>query len=637
MNELDIVSKKLPLYEEREGQRRMFADCQAAYKENAIYLIEAGTGIGKSIAYLLAALSWEGEPTIIATHTIALQEQILKKDLPFLLEALGFKVDVVLFLGMQNYLCLRKLYDEEAPSDLMNWARKTQEGTKSEYLFSEEYAAERESCSHVKCPYYEECFYFKAKKRAQDAKLVIINHHLLFADLAIRKATDNYDQPCILPSFNRLIIDEAHHIEDVATEYFAERVSQAGLMRLLNRIVHKLNQLSKKVQIPIEKRDEQFNRFLEKIELSLMVEKREVERLVEETFGNLSQFVGAQDKLRLCPNSVKELIEKGKSWLYSLIAIDSPKAEGICADLKGLARMLDRQLDFLNHFMCEAIDPSEVRWVEKTACNLSLIEAKLDIAPLLKEVLFDKVSTAILCSATLDFKFVRNRLGIDSAEERIYTSPFDYRNQALLTTFLDLPDPNTSAFIQQATEIIHEVIKRSCGNAFVLFTSYQMLQQCKAAWNLSYPLLVQGEEERVELLAKFRKMEGAVLYGTDSFWEGVDVAGEALRCVILVRLPFKVPSDPLFQARSEKLAKEGGSPFFALALPQAALKFKQGFGRLIRHKRDRGCVVCLDSRLVRKGYGKIFLKSLPDVETFFGKKEEVLRKIKEFYTAGSTS
>ncbi|MFN0065942.1 MAG: ATP-dependent DNA helicase [Chlamydiales bacterium] len=663
------VSKHLPHFEEREGQVAMLEAVQAAYEKEQVLLVEAGTGIGKSMAYLISAMEWAAhhlEPTVVATHTIALQEQLVQKDIPFLLDALGLDLRVVLLKGMSNYLCLRKLYDakEEMPSAIMSWAETTKEGSKSELSqidFFEEIGAEAESCTGSKCPHYKECFFFKARKKAAEAQLVIANHHLLFSDLAIRRATENYNEPCILPPFTRLIIDEAHHVEDVATEHFADRVSRVGLLRLLARLISdrgkgKIALLAKKVaEIPEEKRDEKTEELLHLLELTLVAEKREVVYLIGELFDRLHEFLRGKDKLRLqethmldplwierVQSSAALLLNRGRGFAQLLLGVEGKlsvnQMEGIITDIKGVARRFEQNLSVLVNFICQPLEKTRVRWIEESSTNLTLISAELEVAPLLKESLFDKISTVVLTSATLtannDFGFMRRRLGIGVAEERQFESPFNYGDQVLLSSFIDLPDPTDPQFVSVCIEQIYELLQICRGNAFVLFTSFEMLRQCRDALQgrLPYPLLCQGEANRTHLLEEFRYSNGAVLFGTDSFWEGVDVVGDSLRCVILVKLPFKVPSDPLFQARSQLIQEQGGAAFKDYSLPQAALKFKQGFGRLIRHKQDRGAVICLDARLVNKGYGKVFLKSLPNCRKIFATRKEVYEELKKFYS-----
>lgn len=672
-----VFSEKLPGFEVREGQVSMLRDVLAAYENKETVLIEAGTGIGKSLAYLIPALYWaleEGEPTIIATNTIALQEQLIQKDIPFLLDALDLDLKVVLVKGMQNYVCLRKLHDSrnDVPTSLHSWAKRAKEGSRSElpvlpsHDLWEQIGAEAEGCNHIKCPHYKECFFFKARREAANAHLIIANHHLLFADLSLREQNDNYTDVCVLPPYQRLILDEAHHIEDVATEYFADKVGRRGLIQFLGRLISdrstgKIMALHKKLFEAYPK-DGGDRDLLLLLELTLPAAKRNLVDQIHSTFELINQFTCDQqkeEKLRFRPEhlkhpfwieivqpAVQELIAEGKKFLQSVLLLEvyvkrdpilPSKCEGILADIGGICNRLEGLFEILSNFVFSPVEPTRVRWIEGDG---HLITADLEIAPRLSKVLFDRLPTTILCSATLStnrsFSFIRSRLGIQEAVERIYESPFDYNKQAMLTVPIDLPDPGSPQFIEAASQSIFDAITASQGGVFVLFTSYQMLRSSEKLLadrllEQRYTLFCQGDEGRSALLKKFRQTERAVLFGTDSFWEGVDVVGEALRCVILVKLPFKVPSDPLFQARSEAIAQRGGSPFFDYSLPHAIVKFKQGFGRLIRNKKDRGCVICLDSRLVKKGYGKQFLKSLPPCPQHFDSRAALFKKLREFY------
>ncbi|MCC5831628.1 MAG: DEAD/DEAH box helicase family protein [Chlamydiales bacterium] len=671
-----VFSERLPGFEVREGQLAMLEDLLSAYENEKTALIEAGTGTGKSLAYLIPALYWgleEGEPTVVATHTIALQEQLLQKDIPFLLETLGLDFKAVLVKGMQNYVCLRKLHDaaHEIPGSLLDWSKSAKEGSRSELPLLpsqdlwEEISAEAEGCTHVKCPHYKECFFFKARREAADAHLIVANHHLLFADLSLREQSGNYNETCVLPPYNRLILDEAHHIEDVATEYFADKVSRRGLIHLIGRLISdrssgKVMALHKKL-FEIHPDGGSDRELLDLLELTLPASKRNLVDHIHSTFELINEFAKGQkeEKFRfrsehlnhpfwveMVQPSVQELVELGKAFLQGILLLEVyvkrdellfSKCEGVLADLSGILNRLELLFDRLAAFVFAPIEPGRVRWIEGDG---HLITADLEIAPRLSEALFERISTTVLCSATLStnnsFSFIRSRLGIEEAVERIYESPFDYSRQALLSVPIDLPDPSSPLFTSTAASAIFDMVEASQGGAFVLFTSYQMLREAAGllASRFSkkrYSLFCQGDEGRTPLLEKFRKGERAVLFGTDSFWEGVDVVGEALRCVILVKLPFKVPSDPLFQARSEAIAEQGGSPFFDYSLPHAIVKFKQGFGRLIRNKEDRGCVICLDPRLAKKGYGKQFIKSLPELPSFFEPASSLTRKLQEFY------
>ncbi len=673
------IAKKLQGFEVRPGQLQMFQDVYTAYDEERTYLIEAGTGTGKSLAYLIPAILWameKGEPTVIATHTIALQEQLIQKDIPFLIDALGLEVKAVLAKGMHNYVCLRKLHDAqgEVPESLLTWSTTTIEGSKSELPIVpsndlwEQVGAESESCTHVKCPHYKECFFFKARKEMADAHLIIANHHLLFADLAIRAEGDSYEGAAILPAYKRLVLDEAHHCEDVATQYFAESASRRGIIHYLGRLYSdrgtgKLVTLYAKVCEAYP----EGNVLAESLTIFLPAEKRNIVDGVNKAFEALSAYFARhrqEDKCRIREHhlsdplwisqvqpTVATVYEEAKRFLQSVLLLEGKlkhmdntqldsKCEGVLAELKGVCTRLQGFFETLYTFVFSPLEPTIVRWLEGMAPDLHLIAADLEISARLSEALFKRLPSIVLCSATLSthqsFSFIRGRLGIEKSEERIYPSPFNYQEQTLLTVPIDLPDPSSPHFTKAAAEHIWEAVEISRGGVFVLFTSYVMLRECERLLadrfhKQHYNLYCQGDESRSTLLSKFRKSMKGVLFGTDSFWEGVDVAGEALRCVVIVKLPFKVPSDPLFQARSEAISKQGGSPFFDYSLPQAIVKFKQGFGRLIRSKEDRGCVICLDPRLATKGYGKKFLKSLPQCPTLLESSSAVLERLRAFY------
>ncbi len=673
------IAKKLPGFEVRDGQLQMFQNVTQSYEEEQTSLIEAGTGTGKSLAYLIPAILWalkKKEPTVIATHTIALQEQLMQKDIPFLLDALEVDLKAVLVKGMNNYVCLRKLYDSlgTVPDSLYGWAKKTVEGSKTELPVVasadlwDQIGAESENCTHMKCPHYKECFFFKARKAAADAQLIVANHHLLFADLAVREETDNYTDSAVLPHFKRLIIDEAHHCEDVATQYFAKKVSKRGLIQSLGRLFSdrgsgKLVTLYAKICEAFPEGD----LLRESLTTLLPAEKRQIVDLIGSAFDALSFFITAQkpdEKFRVRQHHLDEsfwkervqppvdaLVSEGKRFVSTVFSLESKlknvddpnldsKCASVLAEIKGICSRLDGALNTLQEFVFSPVEPERVRWIEGNAPDLHLISAELEIDKRLGPSLFEKLPTIVLCSATLSsqksFSFVRKRLGIKECEENIYPSPFNYKEKTQLTVPIDLPDPAHPQFVQKASESIWEALQICKGGAFVLFTSYSMLRECEKILSprlhkKHFMLYCQGDDNRSNLLRKFRTTEKAVLFGTDSFWEGVDVAGEALRCVIIVKLPFKVPSEPLFQARSEAIEAQGGSPFFEYSLPHAIVKFKQGFGRLIRNKEDRGCVICLDPRLAKKGYGKKFVESLPECPLVFDSGDKCVDALKAFY------
>jgi ATP-dependent DNA helicase DinG len=716
-----LLSRSLKGFEPRIQQQKMMANILDAYSQDRITLIEAGTGIGKSLAYLIPALIWaakRNERTVISTNTITLQEQLLNKDIPNLLTALNLKLKAVLVKGMNNYICLRKLEDCQTemrlfPSEesveiekIEAWRYSTTEGSRSTLPFVpspatwDRIGAESEACSHHECPYYQQCYFFKARRQANDAQILIVNHHLLFADLFRRADTDNYASPSLLPVYKRIVLDEAHHIEEIATEYFASRIHRLEVMRILGRLSsERQNKPHGKIPLLKEKLQLLFNKapprdvstVLSRLTIDLPALRRHLNEKINETFDSFNDFIEhtrqpadssltedlalPESKLRVLNEHqihpkwtgevtprTQDLIKALKQYVQGLSSIESDlkliendrlqeQTKSMRLDIQSLSVRLEEAIYLLHHFIKPNEDPNKVRWIEaqrlKVLTNIHLVDADLDISKALIKFLFSKFSTIILCSATLttnqSFSFIRQRLGLNSdllnhrtITEHIYDSPFNYQKQALLAVPTDMPLPSDPDFNQFAYENIWQAIQTSRGNAFVLFTSYTMLRNCYEvlAARLEehhYPVFKQGDDNRQALLNNFKKTERSILFGTDSFWEGVDVAGDALRCVIIVKLPFKVPTEPIIQARAEAIIAQGKEPFFEYAIPHAIVKFKQGFGRLIRNKWDRGCIVCLDTRLIRKGYGKLFLNSLPPCEKIFTDSATLQNKMAEFY------
>ncbi len=603
--------------EERVEQKQMAQRIYEAYENNEIALIEAGTGIGKSLAYLVPAFLWalkHQEKTIISTHTISLQEQLIHKDIPFLIKALNLDIQAMLVKGMNNYLCLRRLDDVEETKEidkLKIWAEKTREGSRSEVPFPlpastwDQVKAESDFCTHVHCPHYKQCFFFKARRKVDEAQILIVNHSLLMTQKVKGKEG-------VLPDVQRIIIDEAHHLEEITLEKLSKRYSRRGLLRLLG----------KEVDFPAEKLA-----LVNKIDAAFTGLKGSFSLLKPDhmfwTSGAKEHFTELADALKKYAQnlfSLQKSLEHRKEKQTTLMTI---------------ATRLEENAEGLLAFFADTADRKKVRWIEEE----TLVDAQLDVSAYLEKEFFGPTQTVSLCSATLttsrSFHFLRERLGIKSARttENIYDSPFDYKNRTLLLVPTDIPDPNEPTFIEAASERIRQAVEASEGNAFVLFTSYDMLEKCfeKVAPQLPYPVLKQGDLSRQVLIEKFKEQEGAVLFGTDSFWEGVDVAGESLRCVIIAKLPFKAPNDPLMEAHAHALTAEGKNPFFDYAVPHAVVKFKQGFGRLMRQKSDRGCILCLDKRIVTKAYGKIFLNSLPPCQTLFVKTDKVMEAMEDFY------
>jgi ATP-dependent DNA helicase DinG len=709
-------------FEPRPQQQQMMANVVEAYNRSQIALIEAGTGTGKSLAYLIPALMWaahHSERTVISTNTITLQEQLVQKDIPNLLKALNLNLKAVLVKGMNNYICLRKLEDAQSelklfPSDdheeidkIDAWRHSCEEGSRAELPFVptsttwDRVGAESEACLHHECPHYQSCYFYKARRQAQDAQILVVNHHLLFSDLVKRAEHNNYSETSILPAYRRIILDEAHHIEDIATEYFATRLHRIELLRTLSRLSldkhgpsqGKLSLLKDKLHLIYKKappRD--VGQIIARLTIDLPAFKLQLIEQINHTFDSFAHFMDHiknpnghaageeaaspfEKKLRLLTEhqahprwkeeiipQVVKLIDQLKQYRQTINSLEGDlklvenermheQTKNLRLDIQALAFRLETAIMVLNHFLSQFQPATKVRWIEahqlRTLMNVHLVDADLDISQSLVDYLFSKFPTIILCSATLttnqQFTFIRQRLGLTpqllnkrSITEHIYDSPFNYHKQALLVVPTDMPPPTHPDFNQTAFENVWQAIQASRGQAFVLFTSYSMLKNCyetlaKRLADHRYPVLKQGDDNRQALLNKFKTTERAVLFGTDSFWEGVDVVGDALRCVIIVKLPFKVPSEPIIQARTEAILEKGGNPFLEFTVPHAIVKFKQGFGRLIRNKWDRGCIVCLDTRLVTKGYGKLFLNSLPSCEKVFMNGSHLWKRMEEFY------
>lgn len=687
------LSLKLKSFEVRPEQQMMLRKLLEAFNSNAIVLIEAGTGTGKSIAYLipalLAALIWK-EKVVISTHTISLQEQLLYKDLPVLMEALGIELKAILVKGMGNYMCLRK-WDEiafertllsESEKSLLDQMEAVSlekgKGSRSDLPFNppqklwEMIYAEYDTCNGPDCHHYQRCPYIQARKNAQDAQLLIVNHHLLLTDLILRSEGQNYNSSALLPLYHRIVIDEAHNLEDIATEYFAKRISRLDLFKTVAKISsEKQGKTTGKLPIIKEKFQkhltDDFSRntsqFLNYLTLDLPALKRDLLKELSDTFQTFEKFQilygksieGDENKLRLRVHHYEELHWKKevipqaeklslalKRYGGELCRLDSyfkdfdtplnESVKGVLFDIKTLAKRLETEAINLETFVLKAPSAESIRWLEfsltRHGSNVACIDAALNISDLLLKYLFNPFPTVALLSATLttqnSFEFFRKRLGL--TEENLnqrpliqarFDSPFNYEKQALFVVPEDISSPSAPEFMKEAIELIFDAVQASQGNAFVLFTSYGMLKTCYQALEerlreAKFHLLKQGDDNRQTLIKKFIENNRSILFGTDSFWEGIDVVGEALRLVIIAKLPFKVPSDPLIEARSEFLLTQGKDPFYELLLPQAAIKLKQGFGRLIRNKRDRGCIVCLDNRIIKKSYGQFFLKSLPE-------------------------
>lgn len=612
-------------YEHRPQQIAMAQRVRRALDLKRYALIEAGTGTGKTLAYLLPAVL-SGLRVVVSTATKTLQEQILDKDLPLLREASGLDFTAALMKGRANYLCLEKLEnaalrlapqrvgrsEAKALEGIRAWADQTKTGDRAELDLPEnlslwrDLSATSESCSGQRCPRFEDCFVTRMRKRAAEADLVIVNHHLFFADLSLRTATGGGRGAEIIPRYDAVIFDEAHALEDVATDHFGLAASDYRVDDLLSDCDRVLD--------PGDVEDYGVAPLLEKVELLSQAFFRQVGRLLPTS--EASQRL-TRAKTAPLGTGASELGE-------ALKALGGRLGRAEEADIASLARRAGEIADDLK-FLVEAREPGFVFWIEARARATFLRAAPIDVAKELQSRLYSNVQALVLTSATLaaqgKLDFAKRRLGLADPETGqdcyavdtlVLDSPFDYPAQAALYAPASLPDPTDPKFVERAADEILDLCAITGGRAFVLFTSLRNMQEAhrRLANRLPYRVLLQGERPKAALIADFKERP-SVLFASQSFWEGVDIAGEALSLVIIDKLPFASPADPVVAARIEQLKDRGREPFGEYQVPQAALALRQGFGRLIRTRRDRGIVAVLDRRLTTKGYGRAFLESLP--------------------------
>jgi ATP-dependent DNA helicase DinG len=692
------VAAELGQYEDRRCQRDMAAYIADGYNDGGVLLLEAGTGVGKSFAYLVPALAWaraNGERTVVSTNTINLQEQLVGKDLPLLRRALGdgeYQPTFALLKGWRNYLCLSRLHqavsaqrtllEQDKLDELIGvaeWSAHTCDGTLSDLPVTpspevwDEVSAEPDLCARLKCPHFDRCFLFRARRRAAEADVVVVNHHLLAADLSVRQAQDNWEEAAVLPPYRRLVLDEAHHLEDVAASHLGVQVSSRAVRRLLGRFERNGRGLAPTLVQELMGRGDQLSRAsLDLLQQRLLPALADARRATEALFLRLNERLGDSTaaQLRLVDDFVADPIwgeGLGLELDASLTAFralretvetiadrlaqgeETERQSQILQELRGVMRRLESISDGLNRTLRPAGGGAPtVRWMERSqrGNQVTLSAVPLDLAPVLRELLFDRLDTVVLTSATLaaagDFGFLENRLGLAGEESPVtvreaLASPFDYPSQCVFGVPNDFPEPRGEEHAHGAAvvQVVSDLAYASDGGMFVLFTSHAALRRAavevRAVLGSRWPILVQGEAPRDALLRRFREAESAILLGTDSFWEGVDVPGRALRALILNKLPFKVPSEPVTSARLERLAEEGLDGFMHYLLPHAALKLKQGFGRLIRSRQDVGVVVLLDSRVVTKRYGPLLLSGLPRAERVIGSWAQVRTKCEDFF------
>lgn len=612
-------------YEFRPGQLRMAEQVELALAERRHLLVEAGTGTGKTLAYLIPVIA-SGKRVIISTGTKNLQEQLYYKDIPFLEKHLERPLAVAYMKGRNNYLCRQKLYETRKRPTLTGlleiedfrmlseWEPATETGDRAELRKLPEdssvwadHDARRELCSGQKCDEFERCFLTLMHQRAREADIIIVNHHLFFADLSLRDG----DYASIIPNYDAVIFDEAHEVEDVAGQHFGVQISN-----------YRFDELARDVQ-NVARRMEAGSRELQRALDALRIRSMAFFALFENYqgragFAHRQGFVQEHEQQYSMLRNALELLATQlklvKRQTDEIIPLERRTAE------------LDHELRFL----LEGEDERFVYWIERRGRGIFLQATPIDVSEILAEKLFDQVPSVILTSATLavqeKFDYIRGRLGVAQSDELVVPGHFHWREQVIFYVPADLPGPRAPDFAGRAASEILRLLEHSRGRAFVLFTSYQQMRAVHdlVSFATPYTALLQGTAPNSALLDEFRETENCVLFGTSSFWQGVDVPGEQLSMVIIDKLPFEVPSDPIVEARIRNLRAAGEDAFRQYQVPQAVIALKQGFGRLIRHKKDRGALVLLDNRILHAGYGKIFLDSLPDY-TFTTHIEDVAR------------
>ena len=612
---------------------------EQALRNKRHLIVEAGTGTGKTLAYLVPVIR-SGKRVIISTGTKTLQEQLFFKDVPFLQEHLG-ELRVYYMKGRTNYLCRKKLYDlTDQPllsgldeinqyRIISDWEKTTETGDRAELAEMPESSplwskldARTERCIGRECQQFDRCFITEMRRRAAESDIIIVNHHLFCADLAIKAATERAPDAGVLPEAGVVVFDEAHELEDVATDFFGVAVSNLRVEDLLRDVEGTLRRanlplaLALAASARVRERSQLFFSILPPGEGRFAFENRA--EFLEE---NGEEFIGLRNTLLHLCNELQGISEKPE-------------------EVHSLMRRIE-ELRVQLGFVMESNQRNTVFWIERRGTrggrsgqqHVFLQATPISVSDIMKQTLFDHLETAVLTSATLavggGFDYIRGRVGLEHARELIVPSHFDYSSQALFYVPPDLPDPREPQFVERAAQRVRQLLEISRGRAFCLFTSYSFMNQLyeRLLGELEFPMLLQGTAPKNALLEEFRITPNAVLFATSSFWQGVDVQGEQLSCVIIDRLPFAVPNDPVVAARIKAIDEEGGNAFFEYQVPSAVISLKQGFGRLIRSLHDRGLLCLLDNRILKKQYGRVFLNSLPDyakttdiraVERFFG-------------------
>jgi ATP-dependent DNA helicase DinG len=624
------IARAHPNYEYRPGQVEMARAVARVFEHGGVAHDAAGTGTGKTLAHLPPAVA-AGRRVVVSTATKSLQEQLFFKDVPFLQSLFPGRVRAAYMKGRSNYVCLHRLASAaDSPiltgideidhfSAIRAWAAETETGDRAELVdlpenipFWHQIDARSDTCLGQRCPEFDACFITRMRREAEEAEIVVVNHHLFFADLALRQ--DDYGQ--VMPDYTLVVFDESHELESVAANHFGSVLTNYRVDDLISD-VGRLTVVDADALRDLNQTAARLARRADRFWLGLAATLTGGRSGEGESRSALSSriFVETHRDGTVEPSRLGELYLDLRDTLAHL----SATIAGLHDAPPETAALLRRteQLRFDLDFVVEASDVNFVYWYERRGRGSFLNATPIDVSELLAERLFDRLEGAVLTSATLAtggrFDYVRSRLGIEKAEELVVESDFDYARQALLYLPDRMPDPRDAAFAERAADEIAALVEATRGRTFVLFTSIQQMRDLyeRVAYRIDYPSLIQGEGSKAGLLDRFRTTEGSVLFATSSFWQGIDVQGEALSSVVIVKLPFAVPSDPVVAARGRAIEERGGNAFFDYQVPEAIITLKQGIGRLIRSRTDAGVISILDPRLRTKSYGRSFLQSLP--------------------------
>jgi ATP-dependent DNA helicase DinG len=660
------LAQELEAFAERKEQLITAKKIISSFNQHQFDFIEAGTGTGKSFAYLIPALFYNNlnqARIVVSTNTINLQEQLINKDLVTLKRVLDFDFNAVLVKGRNNYLCLRKFknfkknfdngesdLDEKIFNDLNEWKKHTESGEKSEINFQlknkiwNQIAAESDLCLKTSCPFYSNCFFMQARKKIYKADILIVNHHLLLSDARVKDDTGSVDRG-ILPNFNHLIIDEAHNIGEIATDHLGYPLYQPLLDNWLKRLSGDKKSLLSEIREDIAFTvDSDQKRLREILDKKIIPTTQKIRDLIPQYFNELKDLISDYKDKKITVNADLKNNPKWQEFyqtaqdlaaylknVFSFLQIIYEnlylglEAETDESEMK-IKSSLNRCQDLIKRieFNLKAEDDDYVFWLESSYYRGSeqIVQksAPVDAGKFLPDMIWSKLSNVIFTSATItaagSFDYFYRETGIKKAEELKVESPFDYSKQAELLIPLDFPDPGMNNYLQELVLSLKEIISKTQGSTMVLFTSYRMLSYCynnlkSELEDQGIRILSQSKLSRNYIMQEFRSEYKTIIFGTSSFWEGVDLPGDLLKYLVMVKLPFPVPGEPLYKAKEDLLKEKGLNPFYNLALPQAVIKFRQGFGRLIRSKKDSGLIILFDRRVKSRSYGQKFLNSIP--------------------------